>query len=145
MFFDFSNDVEFGEEEQATDWFSIAKNMLTEDDRYDYTQSYKLLMMIELLKQCEAVGDKVLIFSQSLETLRLIESVLKFLEKDWFSDGHEAVGKKPTDRWRWSKGADYFLITGDVSSIERDQIQRKFNLQVNKILNKNYLILTFSE
>ncbi|KAI6182203.1 SNF2-related and DNA RNA helicase domain containing protein [Aphelenchoides bicaudatus] len=109
-------------------WFETS-GILEEKDRFDFSLSYKLIVLVHILKECESIGDKVLIFSQSLETLRLIRRMLESLEKDWFKDGHEAVLKPADEKWRWQLNKDYMLITGSVSSKDRDIIQQQFNSQ----------------
>jgi SNF2 family DNA or RNA helicase len=69
------------------------------------------------------------VFSQSLESLRLIERVLKNLENGWFDDNHIAAAKGANETWKWKRGTDYFVIDGSVSSADRDSIQKKFNRQ----------------
>jgi len=129
--FDDYSDDEFETREHPTanlrpqTWFKKA-NILTEDDRNDYSQSYKLLFLIEIIKQCEIVGDKLLVFSQSLETLRLIKRMLEALSPTWF-DEHDALLMKPRERWGWKFNHDFMIIDGSVSSEARDSIQKQFN------------------
>jgi hypothetical protein len=30
-------------------------------------------------------------------------------EKDWFSDGHEPILKRPHEKWGWKEGLDYMV------------------------------------
>jgi len=128
------SDDEFGAQgnanQQPKDWFKKG-DILEEDDRNDYSQSYKLLFLLEIIKKCEAVGDKLLVFSQSLESLRLIERMLRELSSTWFNDGHEAVLKKDGQNWGWKFDKDFMLINGSVSSKRRDDIQKQFNRSDN--------------
>jgi len=108
------------------DWYKHA-GIVQEEDRGDYSQSYKLLFLIEIIKQCEMVGDKLLVFSQSLESLRLIKRTLEALAPTWFDDGHKAVLKKSHEQWGWKLNKDFLVINGSISSKDRDVIQKQFN------------------
>jgi transcriptional regulator ATRX len=117
-------------EEEPQSWIKNS-GILQSEDRNNYALSYKLLFLIEIIKQCETVGDKLLVFSQSLESLDLIQRMLKRLAPTWFDDGHEALLKSPFEIWRWKIDQDFFLITGDVDSKKRDEIQKQFNNRQN--------------
>ncbi|KAK4188678.1 protein chromatin remodeling 20 [Podospora australis] len=43
----------------------------------DLGHSYKILALLKILEECQKVGDKVLVFSQSLSTLDFLESIFK--------------------------------------------------------------------
>lgn len=55
-----SDELNDQEAKTPTNWIQAVDNTLTEDDRNDFTQSFKLLFLVEILKQCESIGDKVL-------------------------------------------------------------------------------------
>ena len=42
----------------------------------------KMILLMEILKECEMTGDKVLVFSQSLNSLDLIEMFLKKMNQN---------------------------------------------------------------
>ncbi|KAI6216167.1 hypothetical protein M3Y99_01836000 [Aphelenchoides fujianensis] len=66
------------------DWYR-AVNVVSEADKNKFESSTKLMVVAQILKECEKVGDKVLIFGQSLENLRLIQRMLEFMQKTWLT------------------------------------------------------------
>lgn len=92
-------------------------SLVSDDDEFDTHLSGKLVLLENILKSCAQVGDKLLLFSQSLLSLDLIE---KFLEKI-------TLDKK--DRWR--KGEDYFRMDGQTDIQKRQQHVDRFNDEDN--------------
>ncbi|KAJ7392925.1 hypothetical protein OS493_008165 [Desmophyllum pertusum] len=107
------SDVEIEEEKEWYDEF------MQEDDEYNVELSGKLVLLMEVLADAEAVHDKVLVFSQSLVTLDLIEKVL---------GGGEIGG----DRENWCRGCDYFRMDGSTSAAMRQRWADIFNDEDNK-------------
>lgn len=109
------------------------------DNPNDLQLSAKFILLFAILERCELIGDKILIFSQSLATLDLIETFLKEkMEEEFNSDDHhydEAVQRrrKRTEgvSHQWVLGVDYFRIDGKVSSQIRTNISRHFNNPAN--------------
>lgn len=112
-------------------WFSKT-NLVSDSDENDFSLSNKLILLIEILKKCEEIGDKVLVFSQSIESLCLIKRMLLYMDVSgkWFADGHEAV-KAVDEVWGWKEGYDYMVIDGQVQSHKRHEAQKKFNDPAN--------------
>ncbi|KAI6216700.1 SNF2-related and DNA RNA helicase domain containing protein [Aphelenchoides besseyi] len=106
------------------DWFS-ATGLVSEDDRDNFELSLKLMVLLEIIKKCEEIGDKLLVFSQSLPSLALIQRALRQSSQNWFN-GRDVL-KPSYERWEWKKDHDYMLITGSVSVENREMIQKKFN------------------
>ena len=48
-----------------------------DEDMTKIENSGKLVLLMDILRQCEHIGDKVLVFSQSLFSLELIEEFLE--------------------------------------------------------------------
>ena len=106
----------FKDEEEEREWYD---EFLQEDDEYNVELSGKLVLLMEVLADAEAVHDKVLVFSQSLVTLDLIEKML---------GGGEIGG----DRENWCRGCDYFRMDGSTSAAMRQRWADIFNDEDNK-------------
>lgn len=76
----------------------------------DYANEAKIQLFLAILQNSVACGDKVLLFSQSLFTLTLLEDVLHQQE-----DGP------------WVKGQTYLRLDGSVRSSKRNDLVRQFN------------------
>lgn len=78
------------------EWYD---EFLTEEDEHNVELSGKLVLMLEIIANAEVVGDKVLVFTQSLASLDLIESAL-------------GGGKIGGNQLNWCHGIDYFRMDG---------------------------------
>ncbi|VUZ53050.1 unnamed protein product [Hymenolepis diminuta] len=113
----------------------------------------KLNALFFILKKCSEIGDKVLIFSQSLFSLDLIEWFLAAIDRQWcMSQGLEIdrnskqsqeldllfnseTFEMPSlvqyfsdmDRNTWRRGHDYERIDGSLSAVQRNTLQTRFN------------------
>ncbi|KAK8963018.1 DNA repair and recombination protein RAD54 [Platanthera guangdongensis] len=76
--------------------------------------SGKMVLLLDILSMSSEVGDKALVFSQSLTTLDMIEL---FLSK--FRRGSE--GKY------WKKGKDWYRLDGRTDGSERQKLVDRFN------------------
>ncbi|CAB3407403.1 unnamed protein product [Caenorhabditis bovis] len=108
-------------------WFAMS-GLIEESDSVNWMLSNKLALLCEIIKKCEAIGDKLLVFSQSLESLGLIRRMLEWMAGtgQWFADGHEALNAEG-ETWSWLDGLDYMTIDGSVQSVKRDAVQSAFN------------------
>ncbi|XP_010528765.1 PREDICTED: protein CHROMATIN REMODELING 20 isoform X2 [Tarenaya hassleriana] len=82
--------------------------------------SGKMILLLDILSMCAHVGDKALVFSQSIPTLDLIELYLSKLPRR---------GKQEKF---WKKGKDWYRIDGKTESSERQKLVEKFNEPENK-------------
>ncbi|CAL0316620.1 unnamed protein product [Lupinus luteus] len=83
-------------------------------------QSGKMVLLIEILTMSSDVGDKVLVFSQSIPTLDLIELYLS---------GMPRRGKHGKF---WKKGKDWYRLDGRTESSERQKLVERFNEPSNR-------------
>lgn len=97
--------------EYQTEWFD---KFITEEDQHNIELGAKLVLLHEILANSEAVGDKILVFSQSLVTLDLIEQSL-------------AGGKIGDNVLNWCHGVDYFRMDGSTSVQTRKRWADIFN------------------
>ncbi|XP_063932980.1 transcriptional regulator ATRX homolog isoform X3 [Zophobas morio] len=86
--------------------------------------SSKLFMLFEILKECEQIGDKVLVFSQSLYSLNVIEYFLEKIHDATQNGDTESVGGYTGS---WCLGLDYFRLDGSSSCDSRNTWCKTFN------------------
>lgn len=101
------------------EWWSP---FVSEDDEFKVELSGKLVILFDILKECEEIGDKVLLFSQSLLSLDLLETMLKHQ-----SDGSHETGSGP----KWIRDVDYFRMDGSTGADLRSRYTRLFNDEEN--------------
>lgn len=124
-------------ENKPVEWW---EQFLSSDDLEDVTLSGKLFLLFEILRQCEAIGDKMsvemrrisgafdvlcdfsLVFSQSLYSLNVIEYFLQRID-DATQNGIACGGFNGS----WTLGLDYFRIDGSSSCDNRAASCRSFN------------------
>ncbi|KAG5896421.1 hypothetical protein JTB14_022501 [Gonioctena quinquepunctata] len=100
--------------------------------------SSKLFLLFEVLKECEEIGDKILIFSQSLYTLNCIEYFLDKIDEATQNGTPENVGGR---KGSWTLGLDYFRLDGSSSCDNRQAWCDVFN-DPNNIRARLFLIST---
>lgn len=69
--------------------------------------SAKMMILMKMLAKCEAIGDKLLVFSQSISTLDLIEKHLNSI--------------------KWVRDVDYFRLDGQTPAKVRQKNCTAFN------------------
>jgi len=102
----------------------------SQDDMYDVNLSGKLVVLQSILKTCEEIGDKVLVFSQFLTSLDLIE---EFLE-DWDKRAKKTetnltfpANLNLRTEGRWRKNIEYYRIDGATKVGDRHKHCQTFN------------------
>ncbi|XP_041864053.1 transcriptional regulator ATRX-like [Melanotaenia boesemani] len=95
------------------------KNLLSERDAKIQEHSGKMVLLFEILKLAEDLDDKVLVFSQSLISLDLIEA---FLEAS-----HRAREPSSVKVGSWIKNVDYYRLDGSTSALLRKKWTDEFS------------------
>ncbi|XP_020083908.1 protein CHROMATIN REMODELING 20 isoform X2 [Ananas comosus] len=109
-----SDNIFFNEE---SNWW---ENLLGEKMYKDADCSGKMILLLDILSMSAEVGDKTLIFSQSLTTLDLIEFYLSKLPR---------IGREGKF---WKQGKDWYRLDGSTHCSERQKLVERFNELTNK-------------
>jgi transcriptional regulator ATRX len=118
----------------GTGWYSSFFESRKEMEKLEV--SGKLVVLFEILKTCELIGDKVLVFSQFLTSLDLIETYLADLDEEGQKkkdDSDQEVTFPPTSATsatsagRWRPNIEYFRIDGSVKTDDRQRHCDTFN------------------
>ncbi|XVF42366.1 hypothetical protein PTKIN_Ptkin01aG0356300 [Pterospermum kingtungense] len=96
------------------------RDLLHENNYKEADYSGKMVLLLDILTTCSDMGDKALVFSQSIPTLDLIELYLSRLPRR---------GKKGK---LWKKGKDWYRLDGRTESSERQKLVERFNDPTNK-------------
>ncbi|KRT81472.1 helicase, partial [Oryctes borbonicus] len=76
--------------------------------------SAKMEILFCIIKESIALGDRLLLFSQSLITLDLIEQFLQ-------------MNMCPGETHNWAKNVNYYRLDGSTSALEREKLINEFN------------------
>ncbi|XP_017778371.1 PREDICTED: transcriptional regulator ATRX homolog [Nicrophorus vespilloides] len=114
--------VDVEDSNRKGEWWS---QYTTKDELDNIKYSGKLHLLFEILHQCEMLGDKILVFSQSLYSLNVIEYFLSKIDEASQSDEESDLycGYKSS----WSLGLDYFRLDGSSSCDNRAAWCKTFN------------------
>merc|ERR1719239_2157607 len=118
-----------GGKQQPVDISLVAGGGRKEEINYDWAQgmmsgyslereihSNKLIIFLAILEESVRAGDRLLLFSQSLSTLNLIQNFL-----------HKRV--LPNSQERWRQGVNYYRLDGSTSALERERLINSFNAE----------------
>ncbi|XP_043266891.1 transcriptional regulator ATRX-like [Venturia canescens] len=119
--------LENNEEPRSDEWWA---QFVEKEDYEDMRVSSKLLVLFAILKQSHAIGDKVLVFSQSLFSLTLIEEFLRMID-DATQAGNDDSENLDKHSGSWSLGLDYFRLDGQASTDNRRRWCEIFNKPTN--------------
>ncbi|TMS17804.1 Transcriptional regulator ATRX [Larimichthys crocea] len=102
------------------DWH---KEFVTEADAEILEHSGKITLLFEILRMAEEVDDKVLVFSQSLISLNLIED---FLELSCRAKDEDKISPYKGDG-KWYRNIDYYRLDGSTNATTRKKWAEEFN------------------
>ncbi|KAK6322239.1 hypothetical protein J4Q44_G00070310 [Coregonus suidteri] len=109
----------------AADWY---KSMLSDSDATILEHSGKMVLLFEILRMAEELEDKVLVFSQSLISLDMIEDFLDLANKAK-NNGQSSLYKGDGS---WIRNTDYYRIDGSTSATSRMKWAEEFNDATNE-------------
>ncbi|XP_069468686.1 transcriptional regulator ATRX [Ambystoma mexicanum] len=121
-------------ESPTADWY---KEFVTEADAEVLEHSGKMTLLFEILRMAEELGEKVLVFSQSLISLDLIEDFLEVASRAQF-EGKPGFYK---GEGKWIRNIDYYRLDGSTSAQTRKKWAEDFN-DVTNIRGRLFIIST---
>lgn len=95
------------------------KPLCTDQDLDTLNHSSKLTVLFSILQECENLGEKLLVFTQSLNSLDVIEYFLQSINNN-------------SQEGSWIRGHDYFRLDGSTKSESRETLYNSFNDGNNK-------------
>ncbi|XP_006873799.1 PREDICTED: transcriptional regulator ATRX isoform X2 [Chrysochloris asiatica] len=110
----------------APDWY---KDFVTDSDAEVLEHSGKMVLLFEILRMAEEIGDKVLVFSQSLISLDLIEDFLELASREKTEDKDKPLIYK--GEGKWLRNIDYYRLDGSTTAQSRKKWAEEFNDETN--------------
>ncbi|KAM9741632.1 transcriptional regulator ATRX isoform 2-T2 [Menidia menidia] len=104
----------------SADWH---KEFVTEADSEILEHSGKITLLFEILRMAEEVDEKVLVFSQSLISLDLIED---FLELSCRAKDEDKISPYKGEG-KWFRNIDYYRLDGSTNATTRKKWAEEFN------------------
>lgn len=105
-------------------WKSTVERIGGAEKLKEVEQGYKIVLLLHILMEAQALGEKVLVFAQCLKTLDFIEYVLGL--DDW-AEHVPSLSSSPQKMGGWKKGVDYLRIDGQTQFSERGELIAMFN------------------
>ncbi|XP_056449561.1 transcriptional regulator ATRX-like [Gadus chalcogrammus] len=102
------------------------RDLLTPSDASVLEHSGKMVLLFEILRMAEELGDKVLVFSQSLISLDLMEDFLMIAHKNRKSGDTFYKGNSS-----WVRDVDYYRLDGTTNATLRKKWAENFNNTAN--------------
>ncbi|XP_066952391.1 transcriptional regulator ATRX-like isoform X3 [Macrobrachium rosenbergii] len=103
-------------------------------DRIEH--SGKLILLLDILRESCSIGDKVLVFSQSLLALDMIEDFLQMIDQGELElpelEEEEGQEPLPIPFKKWKKDRDYLRLDGSTNADTRKFMCKTFNSHTNE-------------
>ncbi|KAM4886284.1 transcriptional regulator ATRX isoform 2-T2 [Sylvia borin] len=109
----------------SPDWY---KDFVTDADAEVLEHSGKMVLLFEILRMAEELGDKVLVFSQSLISLDLIEDFLELANREKSERDKPPIYK---GEGKWFRNIDYYRLDGSTTAQSRKKWAEEFNDETN--------------
>uniref|UniRef100_A0A671SVI5 DNA helicase n=1 Tax=Sinocyclocheilus anshuiensis TaxID=1608454 RepID=A0A671SVI5_9TELE len=126
--------VEEGPGSPSPDWY---KEFVTEPDSEVLEHSGKMVLLFEILRMAEELEEKVLVFSQSLISLDLIEDFLELAGKA----KEEGKLSPYKGEGKWFRNIDYYRLDGSTNAVTRKKWAEDFN-DTSNVRGRLFLIST---
>ena len=91
----------------------------------------KMVLLLQIIAHCDLIGDKVIVFSQCLNTLTYIEGIIQSDEWGGFKP-HLPSNICQQKLGGWKRNHDYVRIDGSVDAKERGDLISSFNSNENQ-------------
>uniref|UniRef100_A0A8C4HCM7 RAD54 like 2 n=1 Tax=Dicentrarchus labrax TaxID=13489 RepID=A0A8C4HCM7_DICLA len=101
--------------------YEWAKDIMSNYQTGVLENSAKMLLLFHLIDESVRRRDKILVFSQSLSTLSVIED---FLSKRPMPTG---IASSETQSQNWVRNLNYYRLDGSTSASERERLINQFN------------------
>lgn len=121
-----SGDSEKPPTKQTSEWW---RAICPEEELDNIQCSAKLMLLFSIIADCSDRGEKLLVFSQSLLTLNVIEHFLSMITENTRQPNPTAKLGDFTGKWK--KGIDYFRLDGSTNIQTRTLYCTTFNDENN--------------
>jgi len=112
------------------DWYKSFQEKVEKIEGKEYLKGIdlggKIVLLLQIIAHCDLIGDKVVVFSQSLPTLSYIEEILNSPDWGGFKFYMPDDVRKP-NIGNWKKDREYLRIDGSVDAKERGDLIDTFH------------------
>ena len=112
------------------DWYKSFQDKIEKTEGKEYLKGIdlggKIVLLLQIIAHCDLIGDKVVVFSQSLPTLSYIEEILNSPDWGGFKFYMPDDVRKP-NTGNWKKDREYLRIDGSVDAKERGDLIDTFH------------------